>query len=190
MHPSHSSDRNPSPQEIAAALAPALGADRLRLREPLAPYTSFRIGGPADVLYDATSADELASAVTAARRAGIPCFVLGLGANILVGDLGVPGELELARRVVDPSQLHRRRQPDRRLEHPGLADGHEPGALAHPVEHRPTRDERPEEQAIALVKAAVEACERYYQAFQFVVWAGKTAKEGMEGAILETVGEA
>ena len=47
-----------------------------------------------------------------------------------------------------------------------------------------------EEQAIALIKAAVEACERYYQAFQFVVWAGKTAKEGMEGAILETVGEA
>ena len=91
MHPSHSSDRNPSPQEIAAALAPALGADRLRLREPLAPYTSFRIGGPADVLYDATSADELASAVTAARRADIPCFVLGLGANILVGDLGVRG---------------------------------------------------------------------------------------------------
>ena len=47
-----------------------------------------------------------------------------------------------------------------------------------------------EEQAIALVKAAVEACERYYQAFQFVVWAGKTAKEGMEGAMLETAGEA
>ena len=44
-----------------------------------------------------------------------------------------------------------------------------------------------EEQAAALVKAAVEA---YYQAFQFVVWAGKTAREGMEGAILETVGEA
>ena len=47
-----------------------------------------------------------------------------------------------------------------------------------------------EEQAAALVKAAVEACERYYQAFQFVVWAGKTAREGMEGAILETIGEA
>ena len=47
-----------------------------------------------------------------------------------------------------------------------------------------------EEQAIALVKAAVEACERYYQAFQFVVWAGKTAKEGLEGAMLETMGEA
>ena len=90
MNPS-SSDRHPAPQEIAAALAPALGAERLHLNEPLAPYTTFRIGGPADVLYDATSADELATAVTAARTAGIPCFVLGLGANILIGDRGVRG---------------------------------------------------------------------------------------------------
>lgn len=72
-------------------MAPALGVDRLRRDVPLAPYTTFRIGGPADVLYDATTAEELATAVTAARRAGIPVFVLGLGANILVGDLGVRG---------------------------------------------------------------------------------------------------
>ena len=45
-------------------------------------------------------------------------------------------------------------------------------------------------QCEAILKAALEACERYYQAFQFVVWAGKSAREGMEGAILETVGEA
>lgn len=76
---------------VAAALAPALGAERLQRDVPLAPYTTFRIGGPADVLYDATTADELASAVLAARAEGIPCFVLGLGANILVGDLGVRG---------------------------------------------------------------------------------------------------
>ncbi len=76
---------------MVAALAPALGADRLRRDVPLAPYTTFRIGGPADVLYDATTAEELASAVTAARTAGIPYFVLGLGANILVGDAGVRG---------------------------------------------------------------------------------------------------
>ncbi|MBX3174184.1 MAG: UDP-N-acetylmuramate dehydrogenase [Gemmatimonadaceae bacterium] len=77
--------------DIVGALAPALGADRLRRGVPLAPYTTFKIGGPADVLYDATSADELASAVTAARHAGVPHFVLGLGANILVGDGGVRG---------------------------------------------------------------------------------------------------
>lgn len=47
-----------------------------------------------------------------------------------------------------------------------------------------------EEQAVALIKAAIDACERYYQAFQFVVWAGKSAKDGLEGAMLETMGEA
>jgi len=91
MNPSRSSGRTRTPQEVAAALAPALGTGRLRLGEPLAPYTTFRIGGPADVLYDATTDEELASAVLAARHAGIPVFVLGLGANILVGDLGVRG---------------------------------------------------------------------------------------------------
>lgn len=80
-----------SAANVAAALAPTLGADRLQRNVPLAPYTTFRIGGPADVLYDATTADELASAVLAARNAGIPVFVLGLGANILVGDAGVRG---------------------------------------------------------------------------------------------------
>jgi hypothetical protein len=47
-----------------------------------------------------------------------------------------------------------------------------------------------EEQAAGLIKAAIDACERYFQAFQFVVWAGKSAREGLEGALLETVGEA
>lgn len=64
---------------------------RLRTAEPLAPYTTFRIGGPADLLYDATSADDLANAVILARELGVPHFVLGLGANILVGDKGFRG---------------------------------------------------------------------------------------------------
>jgi len=81
----------PTPVELAEQLAPALGREQLRTSVPLAPYTTFRIGGPADVLYDATGADELATAVTTAMRVGIPWFVLGLGANILVGDRGVRG---------------------------------------------------------------------------------------------------
>ena len=72
-------------------LAAALGRDRVRRNAALAPYTTFRIGGPADLLFLATSAGELAGAVTAARAVGVPCFVLGLGANILVGDRGVRG---------------------------------------------------------------------------------------------------
>jgi hypothetical protein len=41
-----------------------------------------------------------------------------------------------------------------------------------------------------LLVTAIEACERYFQAFQFVVWAGKTAQEALEGVLFETVGEA
>ena len=69
----------------------SLIAERLRTNVPLAPFTTFKIGGPADVLYDATTADDLANAVGAARAAGMPFFVLGLGANILVGDRGFRG---------------------------------------------------------------------------------------------------
>lgn len=68
-----------------------LDASRLRAQVPLAPFTTFRIGGPADWYYEATSAEDLAQAVTAARDAHMPWFVLGLGANILVGDKGVRG---------------------------------------------------------------------------------------------------
>ncbi len=47
-----------------------------------------------------------------------------------------------------------------------------------------------DEQAAAMLKAAIEACERYFQSFQFVVWAGKSAREAIEGALLDTAGEA
>ena len=73
------------------ALTERLGASRVRAGVPLAPFTTFRIGGPADLLYEATTADELAHAVLAARELGVPYFVLGLGANILIGDRGVRG---------------------------------------------------------------------------------------------------
>ncbi|ABS67788.1 MULTISPECIES: type III secretion system chaperone family protein [Xanthobacter] len=45
-------------------------------------------------------------------------------------------------------------------------------------------------QCAAILDAALDAVERYYPAFQFVVWAGKTAKEAMETALFDTVGEA
>jgi UDP-N-acetylmuramate dehydrogenase len=88
-----------SPAQIADALVAAsasvsvhpLDHRRLELRAPLAPRTTFRIGGPADVLFEARSADELATAIAAARLAGIPWFVLGLGANVVIGDGGIRG---------------------------------------------------------------------------------------------------
>jgi UDP-N-acetylmuramate dehydrogenase len=81
----------PAPGVLADRLASVLGREHVRTSVPLAPYTTFRIGGPADVLYDATSAEALATAVATARAMDVPWFILGLGANILVGDRGFRG---------------------------------------------------------------------------------------------------
>lgn len=74
-----------------AKLADRLKQSQLSRDEPLAQYTTFRIGGPADVFYSTKTAEDLATAVLAARELQIPYFVLGLGANILVGDKGFRG---------------------------------------------------------------------------------------------------
>jgi len=68
-----------------------LDSTRLKRDEPLAQYTTFKIGGPADLYYNAISTEDLAGAVSAARELGIEYFVLGLGANILIGDRGFRG---------------------------------------------------------------------------------------------------
>jgi UDP-N-acetylmuramate dehydrogenase len=57
----------------------------------LAPYTSARIGGPADLLVTVTSADELAEAVQVCWREALPFTLLGGGSNILVSDKGLRG---------------------------------------------------------------------------------------------------
>ena len=68
-----------------------VGRDRIERDVPLAPYTTFRIGGPADLLYRARTPDELATAILAARELELPHFLLGTGANILIGDGGFRG---------------------------------------------------------------------------------------------------
>ncbi len=76
---------------LERALEQTIGAGRVQRDALLAPYTTFRIGGPADLLVHARTAGELTAAVLAARELGVPYFVLGQGANVLVGDGGVRG---------------------------------------------------------------------------------------------------
>jgi len=59
--------------------------------EPLAKYTSWRIGGPARYFSNATSADELRQLIQWATARELPVFLLGGGSNILVADGGFPG---------------------------------------------------------------------------------------------------
>ncbi len=75
--------------------------DRLREQEPLARYTSARLGGPADALLLADSAEELARSAEFLWEREIPFIVLGGGSNVLVSEAGVRGVVLLnkARRV-------------------------------------------------------------------------------------------
>jgi UDP-N-acetylmuramate dehydrogenase len=58
---------------------------------PLAPFTSFGIGGPARYLAEVTSAAELRDALLFARQKGLPYYLLGGGTNLLVSDSGFNG---------------------------------------------------------------------------------------------------
>lgn len=66
-------------------------SDQVQENVLLAPYTSARIGGLADVLVTARNADELARAVQACQDAQLPFTLLGAGSNLLVSDKGVRG---------------------------------------------------------------------------------------------------
>jgi UDP-N-acetylmuramate dehydrogenase len=90
------------------ALQERLGTDTVKLDVPLAPLTTFRIGGPADLFVEATSPDQLAACVTAARELGLPYFLLGRGANVLVSDAGFRG-LVIRSRVAGVEFLERGR---------------------------------------------------------------------------------
>lgn len=91
--PSSSAAASAPPIDAAALerVANALDGSRLKRHEPLAPYTTFKIGGPADLYFEADTGDTLAAAILTAREAQVPYFVLGLGANVLIADKGVRG---------------------------------------------------------------------------------------------------
>src|SRR5262249_14356535 len=64
---------------------------------PLAPLTTFRLGGPAARLVEAASAGAVVDAVRAAESAGDPLLLLGGGSNLVVADEGWPGLVLLLR---------------------------------------------------------------------------------------------
>jgi len=72
-------------------LEATLGPGSVQTDILLAPFTTFRIGGPADCFFRARTADALVAAVSLARELEIPTFLLGKGANILVADAGFRG---------------------------------------------------------------------------------------------------
>ncbi len=81
----------PAIEGLAEKLRAAGWRTRLSAEVPLAPHTTFGIGGPADLAAEAKSSAELQELWQAAHEAGVACLVLGRGSNVLVSDRGVRG---------------------------------------------------------------------------------------------------
>jgi UDP-N-acetylmuramate dehydrogenase len=64
---------------------------RARRGAPLAPFSSFKVGGPADLLVEPETDTEVEAVIRAASAAGLPLFTLGGGTNLLIRDGGIRG---------------------------------------------------------------------------------------------------
>jgi UDP-N-acetylmuramate dehydrogenase len=78
------------PEGIKQKLFEILG-ENLKTGELLAPHTTFRIGGPADFFYQASTPEGLIKGINTAKEFNLPYFVLGGGSNLLVSDSGFRG---------------------------------------------------------------------------------------------------
>lgn len=77
--------------QLETALGQAAAQGRLLRDVPMARYTTFRIGGPADVLLEAANETEIITAIRIAREMGAPVTHIGSGSNLLVRDGGIRG---------------------------------------------------------------------------------------------------
>lgn len=68
-----------------------LNIPNLETNKTLAPFTTYKIGGQADLFVDVHTVDDMVNAVLEARRNRIPVFLLGCGSNILITDKGFRG---------------------------------------------------------------------------------------------------
>jgi UDP-N-acetylmuramate dehydrogenase len=73
-----------------ATLREACG-DRVRAAVPMAPLTTFRIGGPAAIFFEPDSTEDLHAVAQAVARTGVAVAIVGKGSNVLVADEGFDG---------------------------------------------------------------------------------------------------
>lgn len=78
-------------KQVLDRLAEKIPAARLKRNEPMKTHTSFKIGGPADILLFPASLEEIHLATMACKQFAIPITVVGRGSNLLVRDKGIRG---------------------------------------------------------------------------------------------------
>jgi UDP-N-acetylmuramate dehydrogenase len=67
------------------------GIVHIKYNEPMSQHTSFKVGGPADILIEPTEVEELKKALSFVRKHQLPYYIIGNGTNLLVGDKGIRG---------------------------------------------------------------------------------------------------
>lgn len=77
--------------DVYRRLTAIVGTARVQAKAPLAPLTTFKVGGPADWLVEVRTAAEATGVLSLANSLDIPVTVLGGGSNLLVSDAGVRG---------------------------------------------------------------------------------------------------
>jgi UDP-N-acetylmuramate dehydrogenase len=76
---------------LTDALIAAVGAERVRANVTLAPFTTLKVGGPADVMVETSTAEEILTVLKVTHQHGAPVTLLGGGSNVLIGDRGIRG---------------------------------------------------------------------------------------------------
>ncbi len=79
------------PSTFDSDLCRLFGSDRVRRDVPMAAFTTFKVGGPADWLVETRNSEETVAAVRLAHAAGLGITVIGGGSNVLIGDRGIRG---------------------------------------------------------------------------------------------------
>ena len=84
-------------EDFLCALAGATSEDDVLMSEPMSSHTTFKIGGPADIVITPHSIDALVRALDLLYKCDIPTTIVGNGSDLLVGDRGIRGAVVLLR---------------------------------------------------------------------------------------------
>lgn len=68
-----------------------VGSNNIFIDEPMKNHTSFKVGGPADILLTPTTSEQIRDSIILCQRENIPYYILGNGSNLLVKDGGIRG---------------------------------------------------------------------------------------------------
>lgn len=78
-------------ENIYKKLIEFIASERILLNEPMKKHTSFKIGGPADIMVLPASEEEIVHALKVCKDTSVPFFIMGNGSNLLVRDKGIRG---------------------------------------------------------------------------------------------------